>query len=306
MALSTRSRNRCRGGVVLGHDAIGMARPVAAHMGDGVVGALHHARRDGQVKVFAPPVVVAGRHGAGHRLQRRVGAHLDAGVDQRPDHPLPDGVGHVAVDQQAFGGAADTGPAGLGVEHHAQRLFRVGGLVDVDVHDAFEMGKDGHARLGLHQPDQPLAAARHDHVDGVGHGQHFLHRGAVAGGDKLDRVRGQAGGAQPVLEAFGQQAGTVKAFRPAAQDHRVARFQAQRAGVGGDVGTRFVDHPDHPQRRAHAGNVQPRGHVPFGHHRAQRSSCAATARRPAAMPSMRPASSVSRSIIAPDRPFSRP
>ena len=47
----------------------------------------------------------------------------------------------------------------------APRLGEVGGPVDVDVHDALEMREDRHPRLGLHPADQPLAAARHDHVD---------------------------------------------------------------------------------------------------------------------------------------------
>ena len=54
------------------------------------------------------------------------------------------------------------------------------------MHDAFEMGKDRHARLALHQPHKPLATARHDHVDEICHGQHLAHRRPVAGGDKLD------------------------------------------------------------------------------------------------------------------------
>ena len=44
-------------------------------------------------------------------------------------------------------------------------MSSVGGLVDIDVADAFEMREHRHARLGLHARDQALAAARHDHVD---------------------------------------------------------------------------------------------------------------------------------------------
>ena len=47
----------------------------------------------------------------------------------------------------------------------AARLHQVGGPVHIDVHDPLEMGEDRHPRLGLHPPDQPLAAPRHDHVD---------------------------------------------------------------------------------------------------------------------------------------------
>ena len=60
----------------------------------------------------------------------------------------------------------------------------------------------------------------------------------------------------------------MKTLGPTTQDHRIARLQAQRTGVGGHVGARFVDHADDAQRRAHAGDVQPAGLVPFGKDRA--------------------------------------
>src|SRR5213083_1527710 len=48
---------------------------------------------------------------------------------------------------------------------------------------------------------------------------------------------------------------TASSGRPAAQDAGVARFQAQRRGVGGDVGARFVDDADHAQRHAHPADL---------------------------------------------------
>ena len=72
------------------------------------------------------------------------------------------GLEEGAVDQQAFRRAADAGAAGLGVQDHPPRLREVGGPVDVDVHDALEMGEDRDPRLGLHPADEALAAARHD------------------------------------------------------------------------------------------------------------------------------------------------
>jgi len=126
------------------------------------------------------------------------------------------------VDQQAFGRAADARAPGLGVHHHAQRFFGVGSGIDIDVHDPLEMSKDRHPRLGLHEPHEPLAAARHDHVDGVGHGQHLAHCGAVARGHQLNRIFGQAGGAQPLDQAGMDRGRGMIAFRATAQDHRVA------------------------------------------------------------------------------------
>ena len=132
------------------------------------------------------------------------------------------------------------------------------------------MGKDRHPRLALHQPDQPFAAARHDHVDEIGHRQHLAHCGAVPCRHQLDRGFGQARSLQPIDQTAMDRRRGMKAFRPAAQDHRIAGFQAQRPGIGGHVGTAFIDHAHHAKRRAHTADVQPRRHVPLRDHVAHR------------------------------------
>ena len=43
-----------------------------------------------------------------------------------------------------------------------------------------------------------------------------------------------------------------KTVGAAAQDHGVAGFQAQHAGIGGDVGAAFEDHRDDAERHPHA------------------------------------------------------
>ena len=104
----------------------------------------------------------------------------------------------------------------------------------------------------------------------VGHGQHLAHRRPVAGRHQLDRVLGKSGGTEPLDQAGMDRGRGMKAFRPAAQDHRIARFQAQRAGIGCDVGAAFIDHPHHAQGRAHPPDMQAARHVPFGDHLAHR------------------------------------
>ncbi len=101
-------------------------------------------------------------------------------------------------------------------------------------------------------------------------GQHRRDRRPVAGRDELDRRLGQARLAQAGDEAVVDRGRGVKALRPAAQDHRVAGLQAERAGVGGDVGAAFVDHADHPDGGADAPYPQARGHRPVGDRRAHR------------------------------------
>ena len=158
-----------------------------------------------------------------------------------------------AVDQQRLGRAADAGAAHLRVQHDLLRHREVGGLVDIDVHDAFEMREHRHARLGLHTGDQALAAARHDHVDiAVEPGEHQADGGAVARRHQLYGVLGKIGGAQ----AFGQRrmdrSRGAEAFRAAAQDHGIAGLEAEHRCVRRHVRAAFVDHADHAERHAHA------------------------------------------------------
>ena len=147
-----------------------MARPVLANMGHGGLNIGHDARRHDHVEVLLPPIRLARRNRAGDILKCRIGAHLDTGIDQGPDHAFANGLGDTLMDQQTLRRAADARAPCLGVQHHFKRFFRVGLGVDIDMHNPFEVRKDRHARLTLHQPDKSLTAPRHDHVDGIGHG----------------------------------------------------------------------------------------------------------------------------------------
>ena len=80
----------------------------------------------------------------------------------------------------------------------------------------------------------------------------------------MDRRLGQMRRAQALHHAVMDRLGGVKTFRPAAQDHRIAGFQAQRPGIRRHVGTAFIDHTDHAQRRCHPLNMQTIRAVPFG------------------------------------------
>ncbi len=48
----------------------------------------------------------------------------------------------------------------------------------------------------------------------------------------------------------------VEAFRAAAQDHRVAGFEAEAARVGGDVGAALINDADHAERHADARDLE--------------------------------------------------
>jgi hypothetical protein len=59
----------------------------------------------------------------------------------------------------------------------------------------------------------------------------------------------------------------VHSLTAAAQDHRIARHQPQRGGIGGHIGAAFIDDADDAERDAHAGQrhaVGAHGPVDFG------------------------------------------
>ena len=91
----------------------------------------------------------------------------------------------------------------------------------------FEMGKYRHPGLLLHQADQPLAAARHDDVDlFLQTGQHQADCFTVRGRHNLRRIRVKACRLQGAGETGMNQTGRVLDLRTAAQNHRIASFQA--------------------------------------------------------------------------------
>jgi hypothetical protein len=65
--------------------------------------------------------------------------------------------------------------------------------VDVDMADAVQVLDHRDPRLAADPLDQPLAAARDDDVDKLGHGDHGPDRGAIGGRDHLHAVGGQTG-----------------------------------------------------------------------------------------------------------------
>ena len=231
---------------------------------------------------------VAGRRG------RAGGHHLGAAADfaarrvERVEdrHEMRRRGG--AVDQQRLGRAADAGAPHLGVDGEPHRHVEVGRAVDVEMADAFEMREHRHARLLLHPRDQALAAARHDHVEIAGKAlQHLADGGAVGGRHQLDRIFRQSRFDEPFDEAGMDGRRGIERIRAAAQDHRIAGLEAERAGVGRHVRPALVDDADDAERRAHALDLQPVRPVPFGDHLADRIGSPAIARMPSAMSRMR-------------------
>ncbi len=76
---------------------------------------------------------------------------------------------------------------------------------------------------------------------------------------------GRRASAQALLKAGEDRPRRVEALGPAAEDRRVARLEAQRAGIRGDVGAGLVDDPDHPERHPHARDVESVRTLPARH-----------------------------------------
>ena len=162
-------------------------------------------------------------------------------------------AGDGAIDQQRLGRPTNAGAPHLGVEHDLLGHIEPGGLVDIDMADALEVGKNRHPRLGLHPPDQALAAARHQHVDRpVEPLQHHADGRPVAGRDDLDRILRQSGGAQAFRQRSVDCPRRAQAFRAAAQNGGISRLEAECAGIGRDIGAAFIDHADDAERHPHA------------------------------------------------------
>jgi hypothetical protein len=169
------------------------------------------------------------------------------------------GVAICAVNQKRFGRPANAGAAHLGVYGNCQRLGGVSRLVDIGMTNSIEMGEYGDARIILDAFDQRLATARDDDVDQAARRQHRADAGSVCNRHELDGISGQATGDDAFNHRGMNGPAGVDRFRSAPQDDGIARHQAQRACVGGDIGATFINDADDAQRHADAFQHQPVG-----------------------------------------------
>ena len=114
----------------------------------------------------------------------------------------------------------------------------------------------GHGGHALERRLQPLAAAGDDEVHDARLGGELGQLVAAAAGHQRHRARRQAGGGGGVGGDGGEHRVGVRGRARAAQHDRVAGLQAQRGGVDGHVRAGLVDDRDHPERDAHAPQLQ--------------------------------------------------
>ena len=109
-----------------------------------------------------------------------------------------------------------------------------------------------------------------DEVDQPGPAEHGGDMRAVGIGRHLHAGGGQAGLGQPGDHGGVDGARAVQALGAAAQNDGVAGFQADRGGIGTDIGAAFVDYADHADRRRNPAEFQPVRPCPFGKRAGQR------------------------------------
>ena len=258
-----------RAAVVLGDDGIGVMRAVGVDVDDCGVEVVDHFHCDDGTEIFIGPVglhrglqLVRRDAGALEDRQRfRTATHFHALAGEHCADLRQRCGGDTTRHQQRLGGVAGAVALGLGVLDDLQRLGQVGAVIDVHMAVAVQVLDHRHPRLAGDALDQTLAAARHNHIDVVLHGDEFAHRGAVGGLDHLHHACRQPGGLQPFTHAGGDGLVRMQRLGATAQDRGVAGFQAQACGIRRHVGTRLVDDADDAERHPHLADLDARGAV---------------------------------------------
>ncbi len=115
--------------------------------------------------------------------------------------------------------------------------------------------RDG--RIFDHRADQPLAAARDQHIQVAVQVHQVVGRVAAGIGHKQDTVVGEPGAPERTAHDLCKRCIGVDRFLAAPQDTNVGGFEAEARRIDCDIGARFKDHPDHPNRGAHLLDFQP-------------------------------------------------
>ena len=241
-----------------------MAGTIAADMRDRLVEPGDGADGEDGAQIFGRPVGLGRGDHRHDRARLLVAAQL--AIAQRGGNAGEQRGGGVAVDQQGLGRAAHRGAAHLGVDGDRDRHVGVGRGVDVGVAQPFEVAERRHFRFPGDALDQRRAAARDDQLDrAVQPFEHHSDRLPIRGGDELDDVRREPRLGEPGLKRGVDRDAAGERLRSGAEDDHIGRAQADRRSIGGDVGAALVDHADHPDRGADAGDVEPVGRGPACH-----------------------------------------
>ena len=228
---------------------------MAGDMGDGLVHAVHNAHGQDIVQKLGVKVLLTRGRAGDDPGRRFVKTQLDgdktlfpavvnealfqAGQKVRRDVP---------VHQQDLFRVADGGTAGLGVLDDVQRPVQIRCLVYKDVADARAGLDAGDLRVLQAAADQTRAAAGDQQVYETDRLHQLIRALMIRILHKADQLGGQPGVLEAVVNGLNNGPVRAEGFFPAAQDHRVARFQGQHGRVRGDVRAALIDDGDHAER----------------------------------------------------------
>jgi len=250
-------------GVFFGDDRLGVERAVTVDMVDRLIQSVDNLDCQDQVQILRLPVLFTRRQRTrGEAADGFVAPDLHLEGAERIGHAGDESVGDVAVHEQGFQRVADPGTLGLGVDDDLSGHGDVGRGIDKDVANAFVVLDDRDAGVFDDEADQAFTAAGDDQVDRLLLFQHLQHPFALGEGDQRQGRLGNPGPFHFAPEDGGNGDVGVDRLRTAAQDDRISRFQAECGGIGGDIGARFVDNADHPERDAHFSHLQAVGPLP--------------------------------------------
>ena len=175
---------------------------------------------------------------------RFVAAHFAAGIDQHGHQRLAAfSPARLAIDQQGLGGAADAGAPHLGVEHDLLRHVGLG---------AWRRHRHGRCLPDARIPARalPPARARPGSCRRAARSRRYCRTGPASIAPTASRSRigtswiassGSLATRRPARQSRMDRARRTVRIRTAAQDRGIAGLQAERAGIGGDIGAAFID-----------------------------------------------------------------
>ena len=253
--------------MVLRHDCLGVLRAVAGDVLHRLLHTVHDAHGQDEIQELRAPVGVAGRLHARRKLHGpRAAPDLHAGLlialDERREERRRDFLVH----EECLHGVASAGALHLGIEADGLCHGRVGCVVHVGVADALVVLDHRDGGLLHDELHEAFAAARDDEVDQL---VLFEQQGGgppVLVVDECDGPGRDADLLAGLAQHFHDRGVGLDGLRASSEHHCVSGFEAQRGGIGGDVGAGLVDDADDTDRHAHPTHLHPVGAPPHFRH----------------------------------------
>ena len=248
-----------------------MPGSIAADVCNRFFNAANNLYRQNIIQIFRAPVrLLCGFNAGEDRTGRFISAQnhlllIEPALDQRQRL-----LCNPAVHQKALACVAHRGTRGFRIENDLRRHFKICRLIDIDVAVAHARFNHRHRRMLHHRADQPAAAPGDQYIH-IRIEPHQLIGGIARRiRHELDAILRKARLLQRGAHHSSNRLVGMDRLLAAAQDHRIAGFQAQRRGVGCYIGARLKNHCHNAEGHRHLYNLQAVRPVPAGEHLAHR------------------------------------